>query len=233
MPSLVAATGCGCVRSVPPARVWRPLPCTSPWSCLQLLHQNPVDSMAGNLFTMAPERLETGLTEKSDVFALAVLCGRMVQECVRVPGGPGEPDRPFVSCKDLPLHERTTMVASAALRLDSAGAPAAVGVALVAAAVVSEKDRIDSLELSQRLSTVELSAAAVDHAVAPPGREAVRRREWGQWGQGRVCPSTPTVTEHRLWCCVEVLTCSPGWWVFRIHGVISSWARAGTPHAPS
>ncbi len=127
----------------------------------QMLHHDSRDSVSD---FMAPERLTTGITEKSDVFSLAVLAGRIVMECVAVPR---ESSTPF---EDVPLHERLTMVKAASQRLAAAGAPAEVGEALVAAAAMDVAARLDSLELSRRLGGVDLSAEALARALGPPAR---------------------------------------------------------------
>ena len=53
------------------------------------------DSLSGNQFTMAPERLTSGLCEKSDVFSFGILFGSVIMQCVRVVRR--EPHKPMLS----------------------------------------------------------------------------------------------------------------------------------------
>ncbi len=77
--------------------------------------------MSGNQFTMAPERLSTGLCPKSDVFSFGILFGAVILQYMQA--GDSELER----SARWSLDQRFPMVNRAVTRLADAGAPPALG----------------------------------------------------------------------------------------------------------
>jgi hypothetical protein len=106
----------------------RCLGCSYVYACRrhQVLQDARVrDSMSGNAYTMAPERLSTGLCPKSDVFSFGILFGAVILQYMRAGDSELETFDSY-QCQ-WSVDQRLPMVTRAVARLNVAGAPPALG----------------------------------------------------------------------------------------------------------